>query len=337
MASPESIRNRLLALIAFLLVVGALKWSYPVSMPLAVAIFIVAAAWPIKPWFDRILPSNWSYAATVVCLLLVFAAFVASLYFASWQVVHTFAGQQNRFEAIYRTYASWVEGFGLAMPGPADAQKQLVELVRVVISRTYSILAYIGFVAVLVILGLPEVPALRQKVRERLESVDRRALIETVEEIAARTRRYFGVMTLTSIVTGVASSLWALVMGLDLALLWGVLNFLLNYIPIAGNIIGIVPPTLYAIVQFQDVTTPLVIFAGYALLQILVSYFLYPWLQGRDLSLSPVAVMLALAFWSWVWGIPGALLAVPLTAATVIVCEHFPSTQWIAKLLSGTK
>ena len=76
-------------------------------------------------------------------------------------------------------------------------------------------------------------------------------------------------------------------------------------------------------------------FAGYAVLQIVISNFVYPMLQGRSLSLPPVAVVVALAFWSWVWGIAGALIAVPLTVTLVIVCQHFPSTQWIARLLAG--
>lgn len=78
----------------------------------------------------------------------------------------------------------------------------------------------------------------------------------------------------------------------------------------------------------------LIVFAGFAALQIVISNFIYPTLQGRSLSLSPVAIIAALAFWSWVWGIAGALIAVPLTAALVIICEHSRSTKWISRLLS---
>src|SRR3954454_6208958 len=71
-----------------------------------------------------------------------------------------------------------------------------------------------------------------------------------------------------------------------------------------------------------------------SILQIGISNFVYPMLQGRSLSLSPLAILVALAFWSWLWGIAGVLIAVPLTVAFIIVCERFPSTAWIAKLLS---
>jgi predicted PurR-regulated permease PerM len=79
---------------------------------------------------------------------------------------------------------------------------------------------------------------------------------------------------------------------------------------------------------------PLVVFLGYAVLQIAISYFVYPFLQGRSLSLSPVAVIVALTFWGWLWGIAGALIAVPMTVTLLIVARRFPATAWMATLLS---
>lgn len=80
---------------------------------------------------------------------------------------------------------------------------------------------------------------------------------------------------------------------------------------------------------------PTAVFLGLAVIQIVISNFVYPLLQGKSLSLSPVVIIIALSFWTWVWGVAGALIAVPLTAAALITCEHFASTRWIAMLLSG--
>ena len=200
-----------------------------------------------------------------------------------------------------------------------------------------TVFVYLGFIAILVMLGLPEVPALRKKAHEAMNATDRRELIDTVDEIAIKIRQYLGVTALTSVITGVASAAWAFTVGLELALVWGILNFLPNFVPVIGNIIGIIPPTLYAIIQFQSLTMPLIVFFGFAVLQIAISNFIYPALHGRSLSLSPISIIVALAFWSWVWGIAGALIAVPLTVAIVIICEHFRSTEWIARLLSTPK
>jgi AI-2 transport protein TqsA len=124
-------------------------------------------------------------------------------------------------------------------------------------------------------------------------------------------------------------------MGLDLVLVWGVVNFLLNFIPIVGNIIGIIPPTLYALIQFQSLWWTIVVFFGFAVLQIIISNVVYPTLQGRGLSIPPIVILVSLAFWGWLRGIAGALLAVPITAALLIVCERFCSTEWIARLHSS--
>jgi AI-2 transport protein TqsA len=337
MPGGEAIRNRLLAVLAFVLVVAGLRASYPVTMPLAVAAVIIAASWPIKPWLDRMLPSSLSYVGTVLALLLISAAFLAGIYFSAAQIVRAFVGNQDRFRSLYDSLSSWASGHGLQIFSGQDGYSQLVGIAEGLLSTSYTTAAYLGFIAVLVILGLPEVPVLHGKIRGELEAADRREVIEAVDEIAEKIRQYIGVTTLASLITGAASAVWALTVGLDLAMAWGALNFLLNYVPVIGNIIGILPPSLYALIQFDSWTMRIVVFVGYAVLQIAISNFVYPMLQGRSLSLSPVAVVAALTFWGWVWGIAGALIAVPLTVALVIVCQHFRSTKWIATVLSAAK
>jgi len=337
MSGPESVRNRLLAVIVAVLVVAALRASYPVTMPLAVAAVVIAAAWPIKPFLDRVLPSSLSYAGTLVALLLISAAFAAGIYFSSAQVVQAFLGNQDRFHDIYASASAWLRSHGLPTVGDEKGYTRLIAVAGGLLSTSYTTFAYLGFIAVLVVLGLPEVPRFRDKIRREFDRADRRELLDTIDEIGEKIRQYLGVMTLTSIITGVGSALLAVAFGLDLAFVWGVLNFLLNYVPVIGNIIGIVPPTLFALVQFGGWKWPLAVFVGYAVLQIAISNFVYPWIQGRSLALSPVAVVVALTFWGWVWGIAGALIAIPLTVTLVIACAHFPSTKWIATLLAGKR
>ncbi len=334
MLEQDTIRNRLLAVIAGLLAVAGLRWSYPVTMPLAVAVFVIAAAWPIKPWLDRALPSGLSYAGTLLILLLLLAGFFAAVYLSLAEVVQTLAQRQDQFRQLYDHYAAWAGGRGLPVLDGANGYDRLVGIIQAVLSQVYTVLAFLGLVAVLVLLGLPEVPAFARKIRAGMEPADGLEVFAAIEEIAGKIRGYIGVTAITSLLTGLASGAWAFAVGLDLALIWGVLNFLLNFIPVIGNIIGILPPTLYALIQFGDWTMVAVVFAGYAVLQVTISNFIYPWLQGRGLALSPMAIVVALTFWSWVWGVAGALLAVPLTATFAIVCGHFRSTAWIAKLLS---
>lgn len=324
----------MLAVITVVLVILGLRASYAVTMPMAAAIIVVAAIWPVKPWLDRALPSKLSYLGTILFLLLISAGFIGAVYFSVAQIVRAFAQNQQQFNRIYGSVTEWAAQWGFQEFGGQEGYARLIDLGQTLLANTYTAFVYLGFIAILVILGLPEVPALRSKIHGALTAADQQELIATVDEIAGKIRQYLGVTALTSLITGVASALWAFAVGLELALVWGVLNFLLNFVPIIGNIIGIVPASLYAFIQFQSLSMSLIVFVGFAALQIVISNFVYPTLQGRSLSLSPVAIIVALAFWSWEWGIAGALIAVPLTAAIVIVCEHSRSAKWISRLLS---
>ncbi len=336
MINSDTIRNRLLAVIAVLLSVAALRSSYPVTMPLAVAGVVIAAIWPLKPWLERALPSSLSYVGTVLALLVILVTFIAAVYFATAQLVWAFTQKWEQFASTYQTVTSWAEQRGLSLGGQ-QGYDRLISFGQSLLSNAYTVFVYLGFIALLVMLGLPEVPAVRMKLQDIFDTSDRREMIGAIDEIADKIRKYLGVTTLTSLLTGVASGLWAFTIGLDLALVWGVLNFLLNYIPVVGNLIGIIPPSLYALLQFQNWTMPLLAFIGFSVIQIAISNFVYPLLQGRSLSLSPIAIIMAIAFWSWVWGIAGALIAVPLTVVLVIACDHFSSTRWVSVLLSNQK
>jgi AI-2 transport protein TqsA len=337
MNEPKQGRHRMLAVITVLLVIAGLRESYVVTMPVAAAIVIIAAIWPIKPWLDQMLPSKVSYLGTILVLLIISAAFIGAVYFSAAQVVRAFAENQEQFNRVYGSVTNWAAKWGFEEFGGQEGYARLIGVAQTLLSNAYTVFVYLGFIAILVILGLPEVPVLRQKMQGMLSSADRTELIDTVDEIATRIRQYLGVTAVTSVITGLASASWAFAVGLDLALVWGVLNFLLNFVPVIGNIIGIIPASLYAIIQFQSLTMSVIVVLGFAILQIVISNFIYPTLQGRSLALSPVAIIVSIAFWSWVWGIAGALIAVPLTAALVIICEHFQSTEWIARLLSSQK
>jgi len=334
MADKDRVRDRLLAIIVGLLAVAALKWSYPVTMPLAAAAFVVAAAWPIKIRLDRSLPGWASYLGTVLVLLVICLGFVLALCMSVSQLVATLSQRRDQFEQLYMSFAGWASARGFSILDASEGYSRVLAVAQAVLAEVYAIAAYVGLVAILVLFGLREVAPAAGRLRESLPPGRGDQVLASAEEISVKLRDYIGVTTLTSLLTGAACAGWAAVMGLDLALLWGVLNFLLNFVPVIGNFVGIIPPTLYAMVQFGSWSDAAMVFAGYAAIQLVISNLVYPWMQSRGVSLSPAAVIVALVFWSWAWGVAGGLMAVPLTAAFVVVCARFRSTAWIARLLS---
>lgn len=332
MHDSDLIRNRLLAIVVTVLAIAALRASYPVTMPLAISALVIAAVWPVKLWLGRFLPPALSYLGAIALLLVVLACFVAAVYFSIAQIVRAFAENGDRLAQAYRPIEGWLAQWGLSFDA-VQGHRRLIGFGQSLLSNAYTTLVYLGFIVLLVIFGLPQVAAWRSKIEAEFTARNRQELIGTVDAIAEKVRRYLGVTTATSVLTGVASAVWALATGLDIALLWGVLNFLLNFIPIIGNAMGTVLPVLYAVLQFQDWTMPAIVFAGFAVIQIGVSNFIYPWLQGRSMALSPLAIVVALALWTWIWGISGALIAIPLTMTLTVICGHFAATRWIAAAL----
>lgn len=336
MPCKQTVRNGMLAVITTVLVAVGLRATYSVTMPLAAAVLLIAAIWPVKMVLDRVMPPRMSLLATALVLLVILAGFVTAVYFSAAQIVRAFAQNWEQLETGYQSITQWADKWGITLGGQ-QGYDRLIGFGQELLSNAYTVLIYLGFVAILVVLGLPEVKAMAEKMEREFDADTARNITDVIAEIAAKVRLYLGITTLTSLLTGVACGVWTAMLGLDLALVWGVLNFLLNYVPVVGNLVGIIPPGLYALMQFQSWTMPAAVFAGLLIIQVTISNFVYPMLQGRGLSLSPVAILLAVAFWGWVWGIAGALIAVPLTVVLVVICEQFTSLRWVTVLMSVPK
>lgn len=160
--------------------------------------------------------------------------------------------------------------------------------------------------------------------------------VNRLERVTSDVQRYLVVKTITSFITGFL--VWTMVvgMGLDLSILWGLLAFLLNYIPVVGSIIAAIPAILLAMIQLGWLATA-VIATGYAIVNISVSNFLEPTLMGRQLGLSPLVVFLSLVFWGWLWGPIGMLLSVPITMLVKILLENSDDLQWVAVLMEAPR
>jgi AI-2 transport protein TqsA len=121
---------------------------------------------------------------------------------------------------------------------------------------------------------------------------------------------------------------------LEFAALWAVLIALLNFVPYVGSVLGVVLPVLMALVQFADPGTVLQLLLVLSVVQFGIGNFLDPYVMASSLNLSPFAILISLAIWSELWGIPGAFLAVPITAIITIVLSEFRGTRPLAVLLS---
>jgi predicted PurR-regulated permease PerM len=190
-------------------------------------------------------------------------------------------------------------------------------------------------VLVYVILGLLEVEDVGRKVRALGNRDAGRVLYDGCVAIAAKFRRYMLVRTLMSAITGIL--VWALAAfsGLQLAAEWGVIAFVLNYIPFIGPFIATVFPTLFALAQFASWQSALVVFACLNAIQFVVGSYIEPRVSGTMLAISPFVVLFSVFFWTFMWGLAGAFIGVPITIAVLTFCAQHRSSQWVADLLGA--
>jgi predicted PurR-regulated permease PerM len=157
---------------------------------------------------------------------------------------------------------------------------------------------------------------------------------QITSDISARIGSYLGLKTVLSIFLGALS--WAVMafVGLEFAMFWAVLIALLNYIPYIGSILGVFFPVVMAIVQFDNSSQILAVLLPLSVIQFVIGNILDPFVMSNSLNLSPFAILVSLSVWTGLWGIPGAFLAVPITAIMTIVLSEFPGSRPIAVLLS---
>jgi len=142
-------------------------------------------------------------------------------------------------------------------------------------------------------------------------------------------QRYMAIKTMVSIVTGVLAGILCWAAGLDFFIFFGMLAFLLNYIPVVGSIVAGLPPVLLALLVYGG-PSAIAVGAGYAGINIFLGNIIEPMLLGRRFGISTLVVVLAVLFWGWVWGPVGMLLAVPLTMILKVVLDNSRDLRWLS-------
>jgi predicted PurR-regulated permease PerM len=195
-----------------------------------------------------------------------------------------------------------------------------------------SALTNAALITFMLVFMLLEVTGFQKKLQVALPSSW--DVMDYISRVAHSVKRYLAIKTVISLATGLTAGLLVGIMRIDFAILWGLLAFLLNYIPSVGSILAAIPPVILALIQYGP-GAALVVALGYMVINAVFGNLIEPRLAGRGVGLSPLVVFLSLVFWGWVLGPVGMLLSVPLTASIKIILESGESTRWAAVLLGG--
>lgn len=327
-----------LVVIASILVIAALYLAQPVVEPLAFALFVIALVWPIQAWLEARAPKLAALAITLLVTILVVAALGGLIVWGFGRVARWIINDAARFQMLYAQKVAWLEGNGVAVAGLLAEHFNTGMLVRVaqgLTARLNTMFSFTVLTLVLVMLGLLETDSAKLKLKRMEPRETGAALLRACAGTARRFRRYMWVRTLMSVMTGLLVWGFARLAGLELAGEWGVIAFVLNYIPFIGPFIATLLPTFAAIAQFESWQAAVLVFIGLNLIQFLVGSYLEPRIAGSALSMSPFVVLLSVFFFSFLWGLTGAFIGVPIVIAALAVAAEFPGSRWVADLLSG--
>jgi AI-2 transport protein TqsA len=318
-------------------VVAGLRMGAPLLVPLVVSAFVAMISYPLVAWLHRRrapLP-----LAVLATLLLILAVFIGPGLVVH-RAVRQFAAAAPRYqERLYEMVAgslAWVHAQGIDTSGwqAMVDTTVLLDLVGYLLGSLAAVLS--NFLLVLLVAGflLFEAAGFPGKLQEAFGVGP--AGFERGRRIVHEVYEYLLVKTGVSLATGILIGLWARLLGVDFALLWGLLAFLLNYIPNFGSILAAIPALLLAIVS-PGPGVAVLLGLGYVAVNMVLGNVVEPMLLGRRLQLSPVVILVSLIFWGWVWGGVGMLLSVPITMILKIMLENSREFRWVAVLLSDLR
>lgn len=327
-----------LGILAAIGIFSALSLATSIFAPVACALFIIAIVWPMQSRLQSSLPQLLALAIVVCATVVVFLLFASVVGWAFGRIGRSLITDAPRFQLLYDQAATWLEGHGIVVTGLWAEHFNVGWLIRTLHGVTGRLNTAISFwlvVLVYVILGLLEVKTINRKLRTHLNDDTARFLIAGSTFTASKFRRYLLIRTIMSIATGVMVWALAVTSGLQLATEWGVIAFTLNYIPFIGPFIATLFPTLYALAQFESLQAALLVFACLNVIQFVIGSYIEPRVSGSSLAVSPFIVLFSVFFWTYMWGLFGAFIGVPITIAALTFCSQHPSTRWVAELLGA--
>jgi AI-2 transport protein TqsA len=303
------------------------------------SIFAITIVWPFQRALQARMPTLVALFFTLLATLVALGLFALAIAWGSSQVGQWLLSNLDRFQFIYLKTNDWLEGHGIfasAMLADRFDVSWLVRLIQQLAARLNSMIGFALLVFAFTVLGLMEVNHLDTRIKKVESQHASLQLSQAAEVIGEQFRKYILIRSLASILTGFVTFCFVFVVGLDLAIAWSVISFVLNYVPFLGPLMAVVLTTLFAAAQFESLQVTLIVLAGLSVIQFAIGSYIEPLLAGTTLAISPFIVLFAVFFWSFLWGIPGAFIGVPVTIAIVTICEQYAGSRWVAALLSDS-
>lgn len=337
MSPADQTRNYLLAVIAAVLVGGVLYFMRPVALPIVLAIFFALLVRPVHQRLRRRLPDAVSIGLVTLLVGLLLVA-IPVMFAANIQaIVDKVPEYTPRIEGLIAELRALAASIHLDLSDLSLSDKaavdSLLDILSTALAGAASFLGTVAITLFIMIFVLIEADVVRPKLALMLDRDNADKVSESAQSMRTLLTQYLVTKTLISALSAISAGLFTWALGIDFPFVWGVLTFVLYYIPNFGSMIAMVPPVLVAFVQFETPTRGLIALTAMVIAFNLIGNLLEPRLLGRTLSLSPFVVFISLLFWGWFWGFAGVVLSVPLTITLKIVFEHIGALRPFAIMM----
>lgn len=331
--------NYLVGIITVILGFYVLYLGKRILIPFLIALFMAYLILPIISAFKRYkLPAPIS---AVLVMVVVFG--ILSLFgFAIYQNIQDFIAESGKYGDRFDNMLNTLDGLLLenfnVTYNPIDVLKSILSNINIPSIVSAGVGTFLNFFTglVLVFFYLSFILLERNAIMGKIEKIagkNKKSIVEAVTTINDQIQKYIAIKTIVSVVTGLFAYASLKFMGVDFAELWGLLTFLLNFIPNVGSIIASIPPIILAALQFGTFFHPIVVLILLITVQTIMGNVIEPRIMGRQLNLSPLLVFFSLIFWGSIWGITGMILSVPILASISIITWHIPGLKPISILM----
>lgn len=338
-ATSSATSRNALVVVAVILVGIAARWMVDIITPLLLAMFMAVMVDSFSRVIRRRLPKAPDGLATTAAILFSLALFAGCVLVlannAAGFLVTLTKGEPKLNRLILQAHHTFhLKGPRslaqiLARLQPAQYLGSIAMAIQAVASNAILVLVYLGF------LIASRRAFERKAVRLFVRRDERHEALQVFLRVRDGVERYLWIQTVTGLIIAAASWVIMALVGLDNALFWAFLIFVVNYIPIVGAVAAIALPAVFALVQFDGFTRALIVLAGLGAITVIVGNVLLPRMQGDSLNMDPLVVLLSLAFWGALWGVTGMFLSTPLTVLAMVILAQFDGSRWMSILLSA--
>jgi AI-2 transport protein TqsA len=322
----------MLVLAATVVVLVGMRLGAPILNPILFAVVLSLLFSPVYSWLRRRLPSGLALLVMLVILTILFVGLFFILGASISRFSERVAFYTSQLNGELGNLDTLLESLGLSNVDLQDVVKPsaLAGALGVVLSGIAGFLSDLFLILMIMLFLLGEGPAMMERLRASVSEDNQQ--VARLTAVGQNVVLQYGLRAIVNLVTGAGVTVLLLLLGVDFALMWGILTFFLSFVPYIGLVLAVTPAVVLALAEF-GVTRAVLAIVGVIVINILAENVLSPMMMGRGLNLSPTVVFLSFIIWARLLGGPGAFLALPLTLFVAVMFDTFPETRWLASVI----